>query len=155
MNVSARSSRVRMVAGHSREKPALVIEINRTVSQLRKTMRRNREMFPPSLRNQLSNLVGHSARIHARNLRYVHPGMKKMAEWGECSERQARANFSMLKAAGVIVPHSYGNGGRRAARFKINPIALKVWLVRQGAKPHPTLLARLDRFLTPKNREFS
>jgi len=135
-------------------KPPVLVEIDRTVAQLRKTMGRNSEKFPTSLRNQLSKLVGHCARMHLQNLSYVHPGMRKMADWGECSERQARSNFAALREEHVIVPLFYEKGGRRATRFRVDFVALKASLVRNGANPHPTLLARLERFLTPPVRGF-
>jgi hypothetical protein len=74
--------------------------------------------------------------------------MKKMASWGDCTERQARRNFAQLEAGKVIHRVGAENGGRRlATEWIVDPKGLSRWLILIGANPSPKLVDLLDTIL--------
>ena len=105
---------------------------------------------------QLPKMVAHFARMRlVKRDRECWPGMKKMAHWGNCSTRQAQANFKAWENCCVVVPVAFRQGGRgKATAWQIDYIGLKRWLVNVGANPSASLLERLRTVLNPEiNRE--
>ncbi|WP_278027682.1 hypothetical protein [Roseicyclus salinarum] len=79
------------------------------------------------------------------------PGMRKMAHWGRCSERQARTNFKAWENCCVVAPVAFRHGGRgKATAWRIDYLGLKQWLVNSGANPSPPLLEKLRALLNPE-----
>ncbi|WP_223428859.1 hypothetical protein [Tateyamaria pelophila] len=126
--------------------PPIVEQINKTKGLLRKAIRR--AGLPPSLCRQAAGMVGYYAHKRMSNFHTVYPGMKRMAEWGDCTERQARRNFAQLEAGRVIWRVGAEKGGRRlATEWIIDFGGLKKWLILIGANPSPMLLGLLESIL--------
>lgn len=138
------------------EKPLALVHIDDLCRHLRNTMARSDGFLPRSLIRQLTGTVSWFLRQQLLGQRVIHPGMAKMAKWGECSERQARKNFAKMRCYEVVEPISYVCGGRRATRFFVNLAAIKRLLVVTGCNPSPALIEKLDEALAKvKNPELN
>lgn len=126
--------------------PDAVKNINKAERLLRGAILRTE--LPPSLARQGARMVGYYAHKRLRGFQAVWPGMKKMAQWGQCTERQARRNFAQLEAGQVIRRVGAEKGGRRlATEWIVQPGEMKRWLILIGANPSPTLLGLIDTIL--------
>lgn len=120
-----------------------LVEIDDLSSHLRNTLKRADNPLAPSCVAQLGKIVSHFLRHQLAGHRVIYPGMKAMAKWGGCQERQARKNFATLQAACVTVVHAYAKGGRRSTRFSVDFEAIVRLLVTIGANPSPELIDKL------------
>lgn len=125
------------------DKPAALVRIDDLVANLRTTMARAGDVFPTSMRNQLAQTVSAFLRLSLADHPFIHPGMAKMARWGQCCERQARRNFGTFEAWGIVTVVAYPKGGRRASRFVVNFDAIRDTLVELGANPSKALCDKL------------
>ncbi len=123
--------------------PAALVEIDDLSRHLQDTLKRARFPLSPSCVAQLGKIVSHFLRHQLAGHRVIYPGMKEMAKWGGCQERQARKNFSILQAACVILVHDYAKGGRRSTRFSIDFDAIVRLLVTIGTDPSRELISKL------------
>jgi hypothetical protein len=130
------------------DKPFELVRVDDLARHLRTTMARAGDVFAASMRSQLSHIVSWFLRMRLAGAAYIHPGMAKMARWGQCSERQARENFSRLRQWGVVEVVAYPKGGRRASRFVVHFSAIKMLLVEMGANPSTALC---DKFRNAEN----
>ncbi|MBF9058766.1 hypothetical protein HKCCSP123_06175 [Rhodobacterales bacterium HKCCSP123] len=122
-------------------------EVRDAVNHLRKTLERAKNV-PVSMERQICQMVGAYARRQLRGGGPIYPGMKKMAEWGQVTTRQARTNYTALVNCLVVVPVQHERGGKgNATEWIIDYTGLKRWLVHVGANPHPTLLDKLSKAL--------
>ena len=124
-------------------KPPALAKIDDLVSNLRTTMARADDVFSPSMRKQLGQIVSSFLRMTLGGAPFIHPGMVGMAKWGQCCERQARRNFTQLRHWGVVQVVKYPKGGRRASRFVVNFSALRMVLVEMGTNPSVALLEKI------------
>lgn len=126
------------------DKPAALVAIDDLAANIRSTMARAPDVFAPSMRRQVGQLVSYWLRKRLQGEPWIYPGMAKMAKWGQCSERQARENFSRLRNFGVVTPVSYATGGRRSTRFVVSLRALFRALVSAGANPSQALREKVE-----------
>jgi hypothetical protein len=89
------------------DKPFELVRVDDLARHLRTTMARAGDVFAASMRSQLSHIVSWFLRMRLAGAAYIHPGMAKMARWGQCSERQARENFSRLRQWDVVEVVAY------------------------------------------------
>ena len=125
------------------DKPAAMVAIDDLASNIRNTMARAPDVFPPSMRRQCAQMVSHWLRMKMRGDVVIYPGMAKMAKWGQCSDRQARENFRRLRLYDVVLPVAYVRGGRRSTRFRLDLMALYRALVVAGSNPSAVLLEKI------------
>lgn len=125
------------------DKPIALVKIDDLAANLRSTMARSSDVFPPSLRKQLSQIVSSYLRGRLSGAPFIHPGMRKMAKWGQCSERQARHNFSLMKRWAVVEIVAFPKGGRRSSRFVVHFAAIKALLVEMGTNPSTALCDKI------------
>lgn len=125
------------------DKPFALVKIDDLAANIRSTMARAGDVFPPSLRRQTGSVVASFLRTKLAGIPFIHPGMAKMAKWGQCSERQARHNFGLLKRWGVVEVVEFPKGGRRASRFIVHLSAIEELLVEMGANPSAALCEKL------------
>ena len=130
----------------SSNKPEALELLDGTVTHLRRVFsKRNR--LTRSLEDQLLGILSHWGRHRLRGATGVHPGMKKMSDWGRCSKRTAQRNYRQLEIWNVIRPLANGRGGRGLAPvFTVDLVALGRVLIFVQMNPHPRLLDKL-RFL--------
>lgn len=126
------------------DKPLALVKIDDLTNNLRSTMARAGDVFAPSMRKQLSRIVAEYLKLRLSGAPFIHPGMAKMAKWAGCHERQARTNFSRLKQWGVVEIVAFPKGGRRASRFVVNLLAVKMLLVEMGANPSKEFCDKLS-----------
>ncbi len=126
------------------DKPIALVKIDDLAANLRGTMARASDVFCPSMRKQLAQTVAAILRQRLTGVEFIHPGMSKMAKWGQCSERQARRNFSQLEDWGVFTRVAFPMGGRRSTRFVVDFGALKSLLVEMGTSPSAALCEKLS-----------
>lgn len=131
------------------DKPLEMVRIDDLASNLRSTMARVGDVFSPSMRRQLAQIVANYLRLKLRGEAFMHPGMAKMGRWGDCHERQARRNFAQLRAWGVVEIVAYPRGGRRSSRFVVHFGAIKRLLVEMGANPSLALCEKLNDAQNP------
>ena len=124
-------------------KPLALVEIDDLSNHLQNALKRARYPLAPSCVAQLGKIVSHFLRQQLAGHQVIYPGMKAMAKWAGCQERQARKNFSTLQAACVSVVHAYAKGGRRSTRFSVDFEAIVRLLVIIGANPSPELIVKL------------
>jgi hypothetical protein len=110
---------------------------------LRSSLNLNRRKMRASLRHQLAGILTFALAKSATGEVVIHPGMERMADWGECSERVARENFAHLREHGVVVTVAYENGGRRATRFLVDLRALLTYLEGLGMRLSAKLLDKI------------
>lgn len=124
-------------------KPWAIVRIDDLKSHLRATLKK--ADVPRSMQAQMVGIVGHYLRHRLSGWDAIFPGMKNMAEWGGCSERQARENFARLRLYGVVEPTGHEKGGRRrATEFRVSLVALKRFLITVRANPSPALIEKLE-----------
>lgn len=124
-------------------KPLIHVQIDDMARHVQSTMRRATDPFGESLIRMTGGLLMHCLRQHALG-NPAHPGRKKMAAMGKCSEKQAQRNISILRNWLVMFPVSDEKGGRRATRYRLNLVALKRALVATGCNPSPDLFEKID-----------
>ncbi len=124
------------------EKPLRFVKIDDLAKHVQSTLSRAVEPLPQSLIRQLGGLISHCLRVHMRGDDAC-PGIKKMAGFGKCSERQARRNLRQIEAWLVMCPTQYIKGGRRTTRYWLDLMALKRALVCLGCNPSPALLEKI------------
>ena len=124
-------------------KPIALVLLDDAVSHLRTTLRKHKDTVPPSLAGQICGLLSHWGRQRLRRQEVIHPGMERMAEWGHCTDRQARTNRRTLEHWGFLEPTDYRKGGRRATRFRVHVGPLIQALVLLDVNPSPSLIEKL------------
>lgn len=126
-----------IVAGYKRE------AINRLGARLRATLTRCDPPLPKSLRLMAVHVVKEGILRRLQGHTEIHPGMKKLAAWGGCSERQARRNLRALENWGLLTAVACAKGGNSATRFWVEPEAIVRVMVTLEANPHPELVAEI------------
>jgi len=126
-----------MVPAYKRE------AINRMGARLRSTLKRCEPQLPDSLRLMTAQIVKEGILRGLQGYSEIYPGMKKMASWGGCSERQAQRNVRALEAWGVITPVADQKGGKRSTRYWVEPEAIIRAAMVMEANPHPDLMAEI------------
>ena len=129
-----------MVAAYKRE------AIHRMGGRLRTTLGRCDPPLPDSLRLMAVQVVKEGILRGLMGHTEIHPGIKKLAKWGQCSERQARRNVRALEAWRVMQPVSNAKGGKLATRYWIEPEEIIRAAMCMGANPHPELIAEIRDF---------
>lgn len=124
-------------------KPLVLVQIDDMARHVQSTMRRAPDPLGESLIRMTGGLLMHCLRQHLRG-EAAHPGRKKMAAMGKCSEKQAQRNIATLRNWLVMFPVADENGGRRATRYRVNLVALKRALVALGCNPSPELFEKID-----------
>lgn len=131
------------------DKPFSLVKIDDLAANIRTTMARVDDVFAPSMRRQVAQIVSFYLRKKLAGHPFIHPGMKQMGKWGQCCERQARRNFTCLKKWGVIEVVAFPQGGRRASRFVVNFTGLRQLLVEMGTNPSQALFDKLREAENP------
>lgn len=121
--------------------------VHRMGNRLRSTLKRCDPDLPDSLRLMTVQVVKEGILRGLMGQTEIHPGIKKLAAWGSCSERQAQRNVRALECWGVLAPVAYLKGGRRATRYWVDPEALIRAMMVMGANPHPDLIAEIRDFM--------
>lgn len=129
-----------------REKPEELGKIDEAVTHLDRTLKRHKKTVPPSLREQVCELVRHWCRQRLKGEAYIHPGVSKMAYWAGVTPRQARTNLGQLKAWGVVKTVGCEQGGKgNATLLIIDILALAHALIGLNTNPSPQLLEKLRK----------
>jgi hypothetical protein len=92
-------------------------------------------------------MVKHTYSMRQRGDFVIYPGMEKMAELADATDRTARSNMRILENWGVAIPVANAKGGGGSTRFTIDLKALFKALVAQGCNPSEHLRAELCRSL--------
>lgn len=129
--------------GAGMSKPLDLVILDDAVRHLRDTLKRNREIVPPSLAGMICGLVSYWGRRRLGGSEMIYPGVERMASWGPCKTRQAKSNLSMLRNWGVLEPVAYPHGGRRSTRYIVHVEALVPVLVDLGLNPSVELVEKL------------
>ena len=119
--------------------------IDRMGGRLRAALKRCDPPLSDSLRLMAVQLVKEALVKGYQGHTEVHPGLKKLAQWGKCSERQARRNMRVLENWGLAVPVG-GGKARRATEYWIEPESIIRVMMTLGANPHPDLMAEIRDF---------
>lgn len=101
--------------------------------------------MPTSMQDQLVGIVCHALKEVEKGSYSINPGMGKMAEWGRCSDRQARKNFRALKQSGVVVVRSQDDGGHRRTVFEVDFGAVSEFLSGFGFSLSASIAEELGR----------
>ena len=124
--------------------PAYKIEaISRMGNRLRSTLRRCDPPLPDSLRLMAAQVVKEGILRSLQGHTEIYPGMKEMARWGGCSERQARRNVRTMEMWGLVAAISNSKGGYLTTRYWVDPEAIIRVSMILGANPHPDLIAEI------------
>lgn len=126
-----------IVAGYKRE------AINRMAARLRSTLKRCDPPIADSLRLTAVQVVKEGILRGLQGYSEIYPGMKKISQWGGCSERQARRNVRILENWGVITPVACGKGGKYSTRYWVEPENIVRAAMLMQANPHPDLIAEI------------
>lgn len=124
------------------EKPFLYVKIDDLAKQVQSTLGRADPPLPNSLIRQLGGMITLCLRQHAAG-RDAFPGLKKMANIGKCSERQARRNLRMIENWGVLNVTAHASGGRYRPRYWLDLYALRRALVSLQCNPSRNLMAKI------------
>ena len=130
----------------AKAQPAFIRTQNDAVRLLAGTLKRARKPrpLPLSLRLQLLQLARYWFTFRLRGELVIYPGTEKMQKWGECCERTARKNVTVLKTWGILRPIAYVTGGSgKATEFAFSIDALWRALVVSGANPSEQLRTAL------------
>lgn len=120
--------------------------INRMGSRLRSTLKRCDPPIPDSLRLSAVQVVKEGILRGLQGHSEIYPGIKKFAEWGGCSERQARRNVRVMEQWGLLSPVSSSKGGKLSTRFWVEPEAIIRVAMASEANPHPDLVSEIREF---------
>lgn len=126
-----------MVPAYKRE------AVNRMGARLRATLKRCDPPLPDSLRLMAVQSIKEGIVRGMQGYSEIYPGMKKFAQWGVCSERQARRNVRALQNWGVLAEVSHGKGGKNSTRYWVEPENLIRAAMAMQANPHPDLVAEI------------
>lgn len=118
--------------------------INALGGRLSRTLVRANPPIPKSLKKTIVALCKEALQRGYLGDGFMHPGIKKVAKWGGCSERMARKNIRTLEAAGFVVPIANQKGGRfYATVYAANFEALVRFLILSNANPSTALVSEL------------
>lgn len=118
--------------------------INEMGGQLRRTLRRADPAMPKSLMRLVVALVKEGLQRRFQGHERIHPGVKKMAKWGDCTGRTAQRHLRVLEADGVAVPLARQKGGRfYATVYGIDYEALVRFLMISRCNPSPALISQI------------
>ena len=129
-----------MIAAYKRE------AINRMGARLSATLKRCDPPLPDSLRLSASRAVKEGILRGLQGHGEIYPGIKKFAEWGGCSERQARRNVRTMEQWGLLSAVSGMKGGKTSVRYWVEPEAIIRVAMSMEANPHPDLIAEIREF---------
>jgi hypothetical protein len=124
-------------------KPLALVQIDDMARHVMNTMRRAPDPIGESVVRMTGGLLMHCLRQHLKG-QAAHPGVRKMAQMGKCSERQAQRNRAQLEAWEIMFPVADAKGGRRATRYRLNLVALKRALVMLRCNPSEELFEKID-----------
>ena len=119
--------------------------IDRMGGRLRAALKRCDPPIPDSLRLMAVQLVKEAFVKGYQGHTEIHPGIKRLAQWGHCGPRQAQRNMRALESWGLAVPIGDGKA-RRATEYWIEPEAIIRVMMTLGANPHPDLMAEIRDF---------
>ena len=123
--------------------------INKTGGRLSRALHRLDPPMSKSLRQMIVALTKHGLQRRFMGDRYMHPGLKKIAEWGQCSKRQARTNMRTLEALRIIIPIMNQKGGRYYATvYALNGEAVIQFLIQNGANPSMKMVSDFRELIT-------
>lgn len=135
-----------MVRVKPTEKPEAIQERDDAIAHLMRTLARKKKDAPESFRKQLRALLAHWVNRRLRRDTCIYPGIAKMADWGECTPRQARNNLRRLERLRIVCPVGYVSGGRNmATELTVSILELRRWLIVGGFNPSKQLLEKLER----------
>lgn len=117
--------------------------INAMYGRVRTTLKRSKPPMPKSLRLMAGQFIREAMVRNLQGHALIHPGIEKMAAWGECSERQARRNVRIMEDWGYCIPVGKKSGGRSAIRYLVEPESLIRLMVECECNPHPDLMAEI------------
>ncbi len=120
---------------------AKIKSINQMGARLRSTLKRCDPPLPDSVRLMAVQVVKEGIIWGLRGDAEIYPGMKNLAKWGSCSERQARRNVRVLENWGLMTIMSDGKGGRKSTRYLVEPEQIIRVAMTMRANPHPELIA--------------
>lgn len=129
-----------MVPAYKRE------AINRMGARLSATLKRCDPALPDSLRLTASRAVKEGILRGLQGHPAIYPGIKKFAEWGGCSERQARRNVRTMEQWGLLTAIEGQKGGKVSTRYAVEPEAIIRLAMTMEANPHPDLIAEIREF---------
>lgn len=124
--------------------PKHVEETNFAVGRLRRFVRSRKvkRVISGSQADILLSGVDRWWRFGLLGAKFIHPGMKEVSNWGQCSKRQAQRTFAFWERLGVFEVVSDRDGGRGLAIcFRVNTDRLCQVLVEMGLNPSPKLLS--------------
>lgn len=104
------------------------------------TLKRCRPSMSNSMRKMLVEIIRESLKWGYRGDNVIYPGMKKLAIWGECSEKTARTNMRTLENWNLVEPVKYAKGGRNATHYCVDPTQIIKVAMTLGANPASKLM---------------
>lgn len=117
--------------------------INRLGARLRETLKRCDPPISDSLRLMIAHIAKDALTKSYRGDTEIHPGVAKLAKWGNCGERQARRNLRQMEAWEIVQPVGYLRGGKYATRFWVDLQAIIRLVMFRGANPHADLITEI------------
>ena len=120
--------------------------INRMGARIAATLKRCDPPMPDSLRLTAARAIKEGFIRGLQGYPSIYPGIKKFADWGGCSERQARRNVRTMEQWGLLTAISGQKGGKVSTRFAVEPEAIIRLAMNLDANPHPDLITEIREF---------